>query len=599
MTGKMATQQPYLVFTAIVALLAVAVPAVAQQTVGVFKHDESGTFDGLTLIAPLESTETYLVDEWGREVHRWSSPYRAGLSAYLLPNGHLVRGAQTTPDPRFANAPGFGGRVEEYDWDGNLVWSFDMATAQFQQHHDIEVLPNGNVLMMIWEVIPQQDALDAGRDPNLLPDSEVWPDKIIEVQRLGPNSGDIVWEWRVWDHLVQDFNSNKDNFGVVADHPRRMDVNYSPGNGGDADWNHFNGIHYNADFDQIVLSVRGSSELWVIDHSTTTAEAAGSTGGNYGKGGDFLYRWGNPEAYGRGGPADRTLDRQHDTQWILPGLPGEGNMLMFNNGFDVLLHSQVDEIQPPQDPITGEFVDPGASAWGPLGTFWSYEDDPPENFFAPIISGAFRMPNGNTVVTEGTRGRIFEVTDAGEVVWDYVNPLISTGAIAQGDPPAPRGLRDENGVFKVRKYPYDYPAFDGRDLTPGAHLESFTEPIAVDDGTLGGNPLRANTTVNPGEIQVTWDVSACNSVDYNLLHGQLADVSTLTFAGAECGLGTTGTHLWTPSTGDDSFFLLVGTDGTGVYESSWGRTTGGVERNGLNASGFCGATNKVVTGTCP
>src|SRR5690606_15913622 len=96
----------------------------------------------------------------------------------------------------------------------------------------------------------------------------------------------------------------------------------------------FNAIDYNPQLDQIMISTREFSELWIIDHSTTTAEAAGHTGGRSGKGGDILYRYGNPAAYNRGTRADQKFFYQHDAQWIEPGLPGAGNILVFNNGWN-------------------------------------------------------------------------------------------------------------------------------------------------------------------------------------------------------------------------------------------------------------------------
>jgi len=74
------------------------------------------------------------------------------------------------------------------------------------------------------------------------------------------------------------------------------------------------------------------NEIYVIDHSTTPYESIGNSGGRYGKGGDYLFRWGNPANYGRGSQEDQKLFRQHDVQWIKPGLNGAGNILIFNNG---------------------------------------------------------------------------------------------------------------------------------------------------------------------------------------------------------------------------------------------------------------------------
>jgi hypothetical protein len=241
-----------------------------------------------------------------------------------------------------------------------------------------------------------------------------------------------VWSWNSWDHLIQDFDPTKDNFGVVADHPELIDINAGQPTP-QPDFQHANGLDYNAELDQIVISIRSYSEFWVIDHSTTTEEAAGHTGGSSGKGGDLLYRWGNPAMYDRGTAVDRTLYFQHDAQWIRPGLPGAGNFLVFNNGTDRPGgdFSSVDELVPPVDENGAYPIDPG-EPFAPAAALWSYASPP--DFYSPFISGAQRQPNGTTLVCAGWSGHFFEVTPEGQVVWDYVNPVYQGGFVAQGDP---------------------------------------------------------------------------------------------------------------------------------------------------------------------
>jgi len=279
----------------------------ATQTVGLFVNEE-GSYNGYTLFAPLQYRTTYLIDNAGRLVQSWDSAYTPGNSVYLLENGNLLRTATLPrgPNSKFG-AGGAGGRVEEFTWDGTLVWEFEYSSDQHLQHHDIERLPNGNVLMIAWAHKTAAEAVAAGRDPDLLADGELWPDHIIEVEPTGAAGGNIVWEWHVWDHLIQDFDPTKDNYGVVADHPELIDLNFDGASRGQADWNHINSVDYNAQFDQILLSVPRFSEVWVIDHSTTTEEAAGHSGGNSGKGGDILYRWGNPQAYRVGDAGSEAL----------------------------------------------------------------------------------------------------------------------------------------------------------------------------------------------------------------------------------------------------------------------------------------------------
>ena len=182
-------------------------------------------------------------------------------------------------------------------WDGADAWTYVYSGGV--AHHDIEVLPNGNVLMIVRETKPAAEAIAQGRDPDLLAEGELWTVFIIEVEPTGPTSGNIVWEWRAWDHLVQDHDPTQNNFAGVGVHPELIDINYfDPTRPAERDWRHANAVDYNEEFDQIVLSVRHFSEFWVIDHSTTTEEAAGHSGGDRGRGGDLLYRWGNSRRIG-------------------------------------------------------------------------------------------------------------------------------------------------------------------------------------------------------------------------------------------------------------------------------------------------------------
>lgn len=438
-------------------------------TVGLIYCTDDAT-DGYTLFAPITSNTTYLIDIHGRQVHTWDSSHRPGQSAYLLEDGSLLRSVNTGGGSPF-NGGGLAGGFELRDWNSDLTWDFEYCGSQYCSHHDIEMLPNGNVLIIAWQLKTSGEAIAAGRNPSLITQGELWPDSIIEVEQDGTNGGNVVWEWHLWDHLVQDYDVGKDNFGVVEDHPELVDLNYA-GNG-QADWTHVNGVDYNAEFDQIVISVHNFSEAWVIDHSTTTAEAAGHTGGDYGKGGDLLYRWGNPAAYGAGNSGDQMLFAQHDAQWIPDGYPGEGNFMVFNNGSgrSAGKYSSVDEWIPPvnaqgvYDYATGQAFDPDSLAW-------TYVADNPTDFYSPKISGAQRQATGNTLICEGTKGHIFEVTDAGKIVWSYISPVISGGILNQGDQIPSRGQDNfANNVFRSYRYALDYPAFDGRDLTPGDYIE--------------------------------------------------------------------------------------------------------------------------------
>ncbi len=209
----------------------------------------------------------------------------------------------------------------------------------------------------------------------------------------------------------------------------------------------------------------GWYEVWIIDHSTTTAEAAGHTGGRAGQGGDLIYRWGNPAAYGRGTSQDQQLVQQHDAEWIPDGYPGAGHVTIFNNGYD-RGWSSLEEIVPRLG-ADGRYVLPAGQAFGPERPVWHYEAENRIDFFSAEISGASRLPNGNTLVCAGVVGHLFEVTPAGEMVWQYVNPVVRGGILAQGELPG-KDVRGHlyNAVFKVHRCAPDYAGLAGRDLSP-------------------------------------------------------------------------------------------------------------------------------------
>jgi hypothetical protein len=232
------------------------------QTVGLFLNTPKA-FKGYTLFAPKHNNIIYLIDNEGRIVNQWKSAYEPGQSVHLKPNGNLLH-CCFTKNKGFTSG-GEGGRVEEFDWNGNLIWEFDYSNDQHLSHHDIAPLPNGNILMLVVEKKSYEESLAAGFNPEMLRDRQLFPDSIIEVEPTYPKGGKIVWEWRVWDHLIQNSDKDKPNYGDISVHPELIDVACN-GRPVPAFWNHMNSIAYNPKLDQIVLSVRGCNEIWFIDH---------------------------------------------------------------------------------------------------------------------------------------------------------------------------------------------------------------------------------------------------------------------------------------------------------------------------------------------
>ncbi len=434
--------------------------------------NEPKALKGYTLISPFDSTASFLLDMEGRVVRSWEAGCPPALSAFLLENGHLVRPGSIGDDASvFGPGPGTGGRIQEFTWDGDLVWDFRFYNPKQLPHHDITRLPNGNFLLVVWDRKTAEEAIAAGRRPEMTGDRHFMPDSLVEIHPTGKTTGEVVWEWHLWDHLIQDADPTKANFGDVAAHPERVDINFwedenisvtaawqgdNPAKKADGqpakkadgppaknqkpridpDFTHFNGISYNPDLDQIAMSVWSFSEVWIIDHGTTTAEAASHSGGRRGRGGDLLYRWGNPVAYRAGTRADRRLFNQHNTHWIPAGLPGAGHLMLFNNGGKRPdgPYSSVDELILPVN-SEGRYDRTAGKPFGPDGPYWRYTAPKKSDFFSSFISGAQRLPNRNTLICSGANGTIFEVTPDNQIVWKYINPI--KGDTPMGPPRRP------------------------------------------------------------------------------------------------------------------------------------------------------------------
>jgi hypothetical protein len=437
-----------------------------EKTVGVTIL-EYGAYDAYTLFSPARDKQVYLIDNCGAVVHQWQTESNPGNAVYLLEDGSLYRAGQV--ENTFINAGGAGGIIEKFDWDGNRIWSYTYSSSEVRAHHDFQVLPNGNVLILAWEKYTRNEAIENGMDPTRLDEGvdEIWPEHIIEVVPTGNEGGNIVWEWHVWDHLVQEYDDQKLNYAVVADNAGKIDINHVRPGKTAADWQHANAINYNPELDQILLSVLNFDEVWVIDHDITSEESKGEKG-------NLLFRWGNPQAYNRGGPEDQKLFGQHNAQWIASGLPDEGKILIFNNGQDRFpddadLFTAVVKIDPTLS--GGQYQTNAEGQFLPADYYYEYTKDPPTEFYSRFISGAQQLPNGNILIDDGAHGTFFELDEDENIVWQYINPITINGPLTQGDlPTAPNG-NGINTVFRATKYAKNYPAFDGKNLTPGETIE--------------------------------------------------------------------------------------------------------------------------------
>ena len=441
------------------------------RTVGLLVN-EPNSMDGYTLLAGASNNDVHLIDHLGRVAHSWQLENLIS-HAKLLDNGNLL----------VQLGIGEVGSIAEVDPNSNIVWQY---THPDPLHHDFLKMPNGNVLMLMRGVKTREEAIVLGVNPDIIPSEGMQHDYLIEMRPTGSEGGEIVWEWSALDYMVQDFDPDKPNYGDPSEHPELIDANFSTArywsNANVLAWTHINAIDYNPELDQIALSPRHYSELWIIDHSATTEEAPTLKGGNSGKGGALLYRWGNPRAYRHGTTADQRLFRQHHTHWIAPELPGAGNILMFNNGYELGAyfpeHSSIEEIVPPVDGY-GYRREQG-EAYPPAEPVWSYTAETPTDFYSRVISGVQRLPNGNTLICEGMSGNVFQVTPDGKVVWQYVYPMDGDAPLKQGEEaslllrlPPGGDVVLRNALYRAYWYAPDHPGLRKYDLTPGDTIELY------------------------------------------------------------------------------------------------------------------------------
>jgi hypothetical protein len=461
-------------------------------------YDKEKAFNGYTLFSPFRAPYTFLMDMDGKIVHSWKRPdgYSIEKHAVLLENGNIVWALGTGRDQP--------AKYQEVDWEGNLVWELQDSREGYIAHHDFLKIWNKKLnaptlLIVSSRAITHEQAIAAGCDPTGRDDYTSVPDGVVELDL----EGNIVWEWNIFDHLIQDIDPTKANYvgdgKTIADYPGKMDANFGDGRRGD--WIHTNSLDYNESLDQVAINNSKESEFYVVDHGATfvAGDSAKSIELAASIAGDFLFRWGNPSVSDAGegircdeagcSEGDQQMFFTHDIQWIREGLPGAGNFLIFDNGSRHLqtTHSTVFEINPYDGPMkNGIYIpqmDAGSDQRLSNQVVWKYSSGNPCSFYARNISGAQRMPNGNTVICSGTWGQFFEVTKEGEVVWEYINPCSRAGVVKIiGD-----GEKYENPVFRIHRYAPDYPGLKGRDLAPkGKITEIYPEGTWASSERGGG-----------------------------------------------------------------------------------------------------------------
>jgi hypothetical protein len=470
------------------------------QPSGVIQYNAAKVNGGYVLFSGTgaANTTTYLIDMEGYVVHEWKRDYVVSLHETLLDNGNLLaaQAAWSLPLPAGVNpnvkikkqtwpngatpsstniitvGGGHGGYLQEFDWDGNVVWDYELNDATHVQHHTFAphesiYTPNtssdGNVLILAWEYHTNAEAIAAGRNPATV-GRGIWSDYLIEVNR----AKQIVWEFHIWDNLVQNFDPTKPNYGNPVDHQDKWDINWInpgmpvPGSATVAsttqDWTHFNTINYHpTDNNKIVTNSRHMGESYIIDKAAKK----------------LIYRFGNPSVYGGGkapsfqNDGDQLMWGPHHAHIIPPGLPGAGHLLIIDNGWNRpegnrTRSIEVDMSQTSNTAVaagvgglpTGNTAIPGTMHPGHI--IWQYAGARPNSMYSASQCSNERLPNGNTFITITETGHIIEVTKGvasgvnwvnKEVVWEFINPLESTGSVAAGYTyPVVRCLFNDGGV---------------------------------------------------------------------------------------------------------------------------------------------------------
>jgi len=337
------------------------------------------------------SSYSYLFDTAASTSSAYYQRFSTGSTSYSAHFYHdTIYQTANSKDGEGTKEGGEYSKIKKWAWTGNnsvsLVWNYS-----FGGHHDICPLPNGNVLAIINESINLSSYGGSS--------STVSSPVIKEIKPTGSTSGTVVWEWHLKDHLCQSTNSGNSATYVtnISQHPERFNLNCSTNGGITSDWFHMNGLDYNPTLDQIVMSTHIKNEIYIIDHSTSTAQAATHTGGNSGKGGDFLYRWGSPENYGCTTDGNGiSVNVIHDARWVPATNSVWPNYIsVFHNGGCSTGHGCILHLPPHSttnsylyDYIAGSVVGPNTAVTPTTKTF-----------SVGNMGGCSVLDNGNVLIT--------------------------------------------------------------------------------------------------------------------------------------------------------------------------------------------------------
>ncbi|MGB1480878.1 MAG: T9SS type A sorting domain-containing protein [Flavobacteriales bacterium] len=474
----------------------------AQNTIGTTSYSPELASEGYTLLYPHNQPNVYLLDMCGEVVHSWTNAdtLRPGNMAYLQDNGDIV---MTYRPQLFANdaiwAGGGGETIERRTWDNEVLWSYSLNDSTGRFHHDIEVKPDGNVFAIAWEYFSPEACLEAGRDSAMIPENGLWAEMILELQPDGNGSADVVWQWHAWDHLIQDFDSTKANFGVISENPSLIDVNFGSVSNPPSDWLHINAIDYDPYFDHLLLSVPTFNELWIVDYDNLNE-------------GELLWRWGNPAAYDMGTAEDQKLFYQHDCRWVYDvslGNPSFGKIAVFNNRVPSEgggIHSAAHLLNPAYADYDNTFAVGENATFEPADFDWTYVA--PDSIASSGLSSFQRLENGNSLICYGRWGDIREITPEGDLAWRYRTPLVNAGGVANPVAQGTEPSQNQNMTFRAHRISPDFPGLAGQDLTPMGVLEldpTPLEPCALLEGCMDMLACNYDSTATVPSMNCEYD----------------------------------------------------------------------------------------------
>lgn len=516
----------------------------AQNTVGLIQSNLSEVSDGYTLIYPNGQSNIYLLNNCGQIAHKWINDenFVPNGAAYLLDNGNIVytKFDNSTLANFFHTFDSKIRFIDMKDWEGNLIYSYRSKDDNALFHHDFYPLSNGNLLILAYEKLTFNEAISLGRDPTLIPHDTLWSDLIFEVN---PLQDTIVWEWHAKDHFVQNLDSLKNNFGELHENPGLININHLPYSAR-IDIMHLNSLDYNQDLDQILVSSPYYNEIWIIDHSTTTYQAAQHDGGLSNKGGDLLFRWGNAQNYLPSEDSNQFLFFQHNARWVNNDLTNQDttsqSISIFNNRIEdrysagCIIHTDFDK-------KNWQYVKNEVGSYLPKDIAIQITHPNVESLYSKTISSFQILDNGNYLLLDGDDGTYYELTNEREVVLEYTVPLNQGIPLIQGDEIS----NLDNNTFSITKYPQNYSAFQNKDLSPKGFIELEPNLDFCEILNAYSNPIeKSNLTLFPNPAFDFIDVNISNSEPkkiqiFNLSGQQLKpkiDENRISLEGLESGI---------------------------------------------------------------